>query len=136
MPCKQWPSGYVVMDAVSEGYCEFEVAFESPTLQVTPTPDLFRQMREKLAVFHEVGYVHGDIRDINVMVEKDGSGFMFLDFDWAGKHGEARYPMNVYTGPDLWRPEGAYDGELITAEHDSQMLAALFRQYDQYGSNY
>ncbi|KAF8802373.1 hypothetical protein BYT27DRAFT_7173144 [Phlegmacium glaucopus] len=114
----------VVMDIVTEGYCEFEVAIESPI------GDLFRQMREKLTAFHEAGYVHGDIRDINIKVQEDSSGFMFLDFDWAGKIGEARYPANVYRGPDLWRPEGAYDGELITAEHDSQMLAALFRHHD------
>jgi hypothetical protein len=59
-------------------------------------------------------------------VEQDGSGFMLLDFDWAGKIGEAKYPMNVYAGPDLWRPDGVHDGELIKAEHDLQMLNALF----------
>ena len=60
------------------------------------------------------------------MVERDGLGFMLLDFDWAGKIGEAKYPMNVYVGPDLWRPNEVCDGELIRAEHDLQMLNALF----------
>jgi hypothetical protein len=106
----------VVMDVVNYGYCEFG----------SQTPALFGQMADKLVRLHQAGYVHGDVRDVNVMVKRDGSGFMLLDFDWAGKIGEAKYPMNVYAGPDLWRPEGACDGELINAEHDLQMLNALF----------
>jgi serine/threonine protein kinase len=106
----------VVMDVVNNGYCEFG----------SQTPALFGQMEDKLVRLHQAGYVHGDIHDVNIMVQGDGSGFMLLDFDWAGKIGEAKYPMNVYAGPDLWHPEEACDGELIKAEHDLQMLNALF----------
>jgi serine/threonine protein kinase len=106
----------VVMDVVSNDLSDFE----SQTLA------LLSQMTDKLVRLHQAGYVHGDVRDVNTMVKEDGSGFMLLDFDGAGKIGEAKYPMNVYAGPDLWRPEVAYDGELIKAEHDLQMLNSLF----------
>jgi hypothetical protein len=70
--------------------------------------------------------VHGDIRDTNVMVRKDGEmGFMLVDFDWAGEIGVVRYPMNVNRAENLWRPDGASDGNVITAHHDIQMLEKM-----------
>lgn len=60
------------------------------------------------------------------MVKKDGSpGIMLIDFDWAGVVGEVRYPMNV-NDVDIRRPYGAYDDELITAEHDDIMIDYMF----------
>jgi hypothetical protein len=57
------------------------------------------------------------------MVRRDHSpGFKLVDFDWSGKIGEIRYPMNVFRGDSLWRPDGAEDGQLVLAEHDIQML--------------
>jgi len=51
------------------------------------------------------------------------TGVMFIDFDWAGRAGEARYPatMNV----DVWRDGGLPDakpGTLIAREHDLHWL--------------
>jgi RIO-like serine/threonine protein kinase len=43
---------------------------------------------------HEGGYVHGDIRDINLFVGLDGK-FMLLDFDWAGPITMTFYPIHV-----------------------------------------
>jgi len=61
------------------------------------------------------------------MVKKDGvEGFKLVDFDWSGRIDQVRYPMNVYRGSRLWRPPGAEDGELIQAEHDIEMLHAIF----------
>jgi hypothetical protein len=34
--------------------------------------------------------------------------------------------MNVHYADDLWRPEGARDGMLITCEHDIEMMDAMF----------
>jgi hypothetical protein len=35
--------------------------------------------------------------------------------------------MNTHYGDDLWRPEGAWDGMLITCEHDRdiEMMDAM-----------
>jgi hypothetical protein len=69
--------------------------------------------------------VHGDIREANIMVSKDRIRFMFVDFDWAGKIGEARYPMHVNTVDLPVRPDGPLDGELILAEHDKEMIQII-----------
>jgi len=69
-----------------------------------------------------VEYVHGDLRYGNVFIRTDAAtgrvtGVMFIDFDWAGRAGEARYPatMNV----DVWRdggPPDAQPGTLLARE--------------------
>jgi RIO-like serine/threonine protein kinase len=94
----------VVMDALDEGYVRIH-DFEPET----PIPNGVRDgLREKLAGLHQSDLVHGDIRDTDVLIKGNGEeGFMVLDFDWAGAVGEVRYPMNVYKGDDLWRPDGA-----------------------------
>ena len=51
---------------------------------------------------------------------------MLVDFDWVGKIGEVCYPINVNTDPALGRPAGAYDGEVIKADHDMDMLREIF----------
>jgi hypothetical protein len=108
----------VVMDRIGD-YIEFH---QSPTV-----PDIFDELHDALSQLHKAGFVHGDIRDTNIMVHGSGEQrFLLVDFDWAGKIGEVEYPPNVYHGKDLWRPDGALDGELIMAVHDIQMLHHLF----------
>ena len=48
-----------------------------------------------------------------------------IDFDWAGCVGKAKYPigMNCET---VRRPEGIEGGELITEQHDIEMVSYLF----------
>lgn len=71
--------------------------------------------------------MHGDIRATNIMVKRNGaSGIMSIDSDWADPIGDVRYPMSVNTAEVMW-PSGAYDGELITAEHDMIMVHCIFR---------
>ncbi|KAG1843680.1 hypothetical protein F4604DRAFT_1823435 [Suillus subluteus] len=47
------------------------------------------EIAQKLERLHQNGLVHGDIRDMNIMVKKDGSsGIKLVDFDWSGKIGK------------------------------------------------
>jgi hypothetical protein len=50
-----------------------------------------------------------------------------VDFDWAGRSGEARYPH--FMSRDVAWPPGASDGELITFEHDVHMVNVLASQH-------
>ncbi|KAG6327650.1 hypothetical protein ID866_11439 [Astraeus odoratus] len=72
---------------------------------------VFELMSEKLKEFHNAGFVHGSICDMNIMVSKmDEMQFMFINFDWAGHVGEVG--------------EGGYSGE-----HDLYMLDQMARSY-------
>jgi len=115
------PGGWymVVMEMITDDYCclgELSAPYARHEDLATALQSLHQQRR-----------VHGDIRNTNIMVKRDGSpGFKLVDFDWSGTIGQIRYPMNVYRGKRLWRPDGAEDGQLILAEHDIQMLHAMF----------
>jgi len=49
----------------------------------------------------------------------------FVDFDWAGCIGEAKYPDDI-NRIMVRRPEGIEGRKLITVEHDKAMLSYLF----------
>ena len=75
-----------------------------------------------------VRWCHGDCRPANVMLRRgwspaDGDeGVRFVDFDWAGAEGEARYPafMNI----DVPWPHGAAPGALLAQAHDAALWHA------------
>ncbi|TFK53253.1 hypothetical protein OE88DRAFT_1643895 [Heliocybe sulcata] len=83
-------------------------------------------VQEKLALLHERGFVHGDVRDANVLVrntegERD---VLLVDWDWAGATPKARYPYTM-SRRGIDRPGSAMPGEQITPEHDNWMSERL-----------
>ncbi|EPQ53372.1 hypothetical protein GLOTRDRAFT_131641 [Gloeophyllum trabeum ATCC 11539] len=85
-----------------------------------------RAVEEQLALLFEAGYVHGDVRDTNVLV-RDADGerdVLLVDWDWAGVNLEARHPPNM-SREGIPRPEDASPGGLIAPEHDMWMVEHL-----------
>ncbi len=87
-------------------------------------------VEKTLQVLHDAGFVHGDLRDTNILIDlesldSDDVRIHFVDFDWAGRIGEAEYPDDI-NGITVKRPEGAEGGKLITVEHDKTMVSYLF----------
>ncbi|KAF8422596.1 hypothetical protein L210DRAFT_3571233 [Boletus edulis BED1] len=128
------PGGWfmVIMDDLEEDYirfCDYTDIYGHP-----PTAELIDNITNALRQLHERGYVHGDVRETNILVSRvDKTKFVLVDFDWAGKIKEVRYPMNVNRTENLWRPDGAVDGALIMPEHDMAMLHDIERRYDRVG---
>jgi len=122
----------VVMDDVSEEYISlFDLIRDNLDLlseeHLVTRNCLSGKVRQCLLQFHQAGFVHGDIRDTNIMVKtlkqgglNDGS-FLVVDYDLCGKIGQVRYPFNLNT-TSVQRPEGATGGAIIVAEHDLKML--------------
>ncbi|KAG9310551.1 hypothetical protein JVU11DRAFT_9099 [Chiua virens] len=103
----------VIMDDISDGY---ETLYDRPV-----TESVKDIIAEKLSKFHAAGYVHGDLRDTNIMASKsDTTDVKFIDFDWAGKANETVYPP--FVNREFWRPPDAMDWLPIRAEHDVEML--------------
>jgi hypothetical protein len=116
------PGGWymVVMDALDKEYVMLS--------SISIDRQILDDIRAKVMSIHQAGFVHGDIRDANLMVKrKQGGPFMLIYFDWAGKIEEVRYPIDTDRGDGLWRPDGASDGNFITVDHDIQMLEYLFQ---------
>ncbi|KAK7677212.1 hypothetical protein QCA50_019806 [Cerrena zonata] len=83
------------------------------------------QAREAIVKIHDQGFVHGDVRDVNIMVKKDDpEDVMFIDWDWAGKIGQATYPYNV-NKHSVIRPDGVERCGEILPEHDLGMVDLL-----------
>jgi len=114
------PGGWfmVVMDRIEKDYVTLA------NRSVLRTAKLMEAIRAKLELLHQAEFVHGDLRDCNVMVK--GTLFMLVDFDFSGKIGIVVYPMN--TNRSIWRPEDAIDGKMIKADHDIQMLRFIFQE--------
>ncbi|KAI0082815.1 hypothetical protein K474DRAFT_1585190 [Panus rudis PR-1116 ss-1] len=82
----------------------------------------------RLVTLHNGGFVHGDIRDVNVLVRKEGApgegpAILVVDWDWAGTMGKAVYPFSM--NPDIKRPPGAATSAPIEAAHDDWMANNL-----------
>ncbi|KAF5369674.1 hypothetical protein D9615_010238 [Tricholomella constricta] len=98
-----------------------------------PIPqDVLAAVKEGMSAIHAGGFVYGDLRRPNVVIADvaDGSTeaglggrVRFIDFDWAGKAGDVRYPFHL--SDSVCMPSGASEYELIDKEHDIKMLAAL-----------
>jgi len=82
------------------------------------------KVKEVVAYLHEKGYVHGDLRGPNVLITQNSEDKtprpVIIDFDWAGKIGEAKYP--VFLNPAIEWPDGAIYGSLIKVVHDLEWI--------------
>uniref|UniRef100_T1JFF9 Uncharacterized protein n=1 Tax=Strigamia maritima TaxID=126957 RepID=T1JFF9_STRMM len=77
-----------------------------------------------LKVLHDKGFVFGDLRPPNILVNED-SNVNLIDFDWSGKAGVGRYPEVVNSGIP-W-PEGVNYGRRLEKCHDDEMFSKLFK---------
>ncbi|PIL28616.1 hypothetical protein GSI_08658 [Ganoderma sinense ZZ0214-1] len=110
-------------------------------------------IRTAVAVLHRHGFVHGDIRASNVLVqrqdaEEGGRGrtggplqsrarAFLLDFDWAGRAGKAKYPVSLDERLEWPRPARELRGRYITKRDDLFMLGkmlALVREREERAS--
>jgi len=75
-----------------------------------------------LKILHNKDYVFGDLRRQNVMVTKNAE-VKLVDFDWAGKENETRYPLLISKA--ITGPLGVEGGSLITRSRDIYMFSLL-----------
>ena len=85
--------------------------------------DTYAQVKVMVEKLHNSGYVFGDLRPPNVVFV--ASKAFLVDFDWAGKHGEAFYPMEL--GEGITKYCGGRDLKIIAKEHDLALLDHYFR---------
>jgi hypothetical protein len=84
-------------------------------------------------ILHRGGFVHGNIRDVSIMVahdwddEKGAANIKLLDFNWAGPEGNTVYPPNVNRFEKVGRPLDAWDGKPILRSHDLEMVSHIFK---------
>mmetsp|Transcript_15159 Transcript_15159/g.52674 ORF Transcript_15159/g.52674 Transcript_15159/m.52674 type:complete len:608 (-) Transcript_15159:126-1949(-) len=77
---------------------------------------------------HALGYVHGDIRGVNVLARADEAAaavdVLLVDFDWAGREGDAIYPWppNRDGDPPIPWHDDVKQFAKILAAHDMHLI--------------
>ena len=106
---------YVVVMAYEDGARTCEQPMERKHVE---------QLRTAIKTLHEEDYVHGDIRWPNALITT--SGLKLIDFDWCGKDGVARYPVDIFVEDSEygWH-EGVYREGLIVKDHDEHIFEVL-----------
>ncbi|KAI6164066.1 hypothetical protein EDD17DRAFT_1775794 [Pisolithus thermaeus] len=119
------PGGWfiVAMEALTDHTPLYEFNKFTPPLTLSVFEALYTKMRKCLKSFHDKGFVHGDIRDTNIMISHDRKSIKFIDFDWAGKVDDknTRYPFYVNT-LEVERPDDVEGCAPIQKCHDETML--------------
>ncbi|RUS19244.1 hypothetical protein BC937DRAFT_87785 [Endogone sp. FLAS-F59071] len=87
--CKRIPGGwYIVVMALLKNHDTLYTLAQCRQL----SQSIKKQAVEAVKKMHEKGFVHGDMRLPNIMAGPNNS-IKIIDFDWAGKRGEAVYPF-------------------------------------------
>eukprot|EP00993_Chasmostoma_nieuportense_P000001 NODE_1000_length_1718_cov_283.834695_g938_i1.p1 GENE.NODE_1000_length_1718_cov_283.834695_g938_i1~~NODE_1000_length_1718_cov_283.834695_g938_i1.p1 ORF type:complete len:525 (-),score=106.27 NODE_1000_length_1718_cov_283.834695_g938_i1:57-1631(-) len=81
-----------------------------------------QEFKSKMQLFHNEGFVHGDLRACNIRINK--GKLVLLDFEWAGRVADhPRYPCSI--NMELSWPNGVEPNGHIQAAHDKEWLTRL-----------
>ncbi|KAG7442084.1 uncharacterized protein BT62DRAFT_922901 [Guyanagaster necrorhizus] len=92
-------------------------------------PEDIKKAIKGLDALHNQDLVYGDLRRQNIMIadatgeENRGDRVRFIDFDWAGKAGDVKYPLHLASC--ISAISGALEYDLIQKDYDIMMLDAL-----------
>ena len=113
----------VVMEEVcdSKPFCEVYATYD--VTNPSKRDYLKKQCRDALDVLHSNNLCHGDFRECNILVSDD-DGVYIIDFDWAGKANEKKYPYFM-NHKDIQWPEGATCGKCLQIDHDNYWFQQL-----------
>lgn len=82
-----------------------------------------------LDLLDKANIVHGDMRANNIIIDESREHAKVIDFDWAGKHDEARYPEWVNNSVKLkgeWHEE-VTSGAVMKKAHDKFAVAKALK---------
>ena len=96
----------------------YRQAFNTTMSQDTINKIILR-IEEILKCLKELGMVHGDLRDSNIMLRKgEEEKAILIDYDWAGKAGLVQYPLGRGNSSEYPGTPGGDIGE----EDDSELF--------------
>lgn len=119
----------VVMEKLADDYQELQSSARQLLDQAKGI--VYNQLKEWLTAFHDGGFVFGDLRPPNVMVSAKAiaaghKGVRLVDFDWAGKQGDCKYPPFLNREDICWHPDVRVNA-LVMSNHDEFMLNGIRR---------
>ncbi|KAG7085640.1 hypothetical protein E1B28_003187 [Marasmius oreades] len=82
------PGGWI---GVVMGYLPDSHPLADPRFTSEEKQKMCDKLKACARAMHDNGYVHGDLRETNVIGVKEGTVWI-IDFDWGGEDGKAEYP--------------------------------------------
>ncbi|KAI3639203.1 hypothetical protein MIR68_002733 [Amoeboaphelidium protococcarum] len=83
------------------------------------------QAKHIISTLQQKGYVHGDMRETNLLIRTDIEQLVLIDYDWAGVHGVSVYAPFLNMDEISW-PPGVEPGKPMLMEHDECLMRRLF----------
>lgn len=117
-------TGYGALKMVVMVYVEGKTAskvFSGATL----SPNVVGDLERALNILHGEGFVFGDLRRPNIMIMPEDNTVRLIDFDWAGRENEARYPIHLNQSKEVKWADGVGSYRKIHKKHDLDMLNLL-----------
>ena len=100
--------------------------FPPSPLPRTPRPEVVRKTITKaLELLHKQDIVFGDLRPLNILHLRDDDRVFLVDFDWAGKDGEARYSPCLNEELDLGADVVRW--AVMKKSHDTENLERVMK---------
>ncbi|KAK0184056.1 hypothetical protein F5146DRAFT_1228893 [Armillaria mellea] len=121
---KEDGAGYGALKIVVMGYVEGMTAskvFNGAAL----SPNVVVELERALNILHGEGLVFGDLRRPNIMIMPEDNTVRLIDFDWAGKENEARYPIHLNESKEVKWADGVGSYRKIDKKHDLDMLERI-----------
>ncbi|KAJ2922140.1 hypothetical protein H1R20_g14966, partial [Candolleomyces eurysporus] len=90
------PSAYI-MEHLPSHWVQLNTVFLKDYFH-RQAPDVYSALKNIAAILQQQGYVHGDLRSNNVMIDNDlleqgAVSLKIVDFDWSGEGGKVTYPV-------------------------------------------
>ncbi|PBK73208.1 hypothetical protein ARMSODRAFT_720832 [Armillaria solidipes] len=117
-------AGYGALKMVVMGYVEGKTAtkvFNGAAL----SPNVVGDLERALSILHGEGLVFGDLRKPNIMIVPEDDTVRLIDFDWAGKENQVRYPIHLNQSKEVKWADGVGSYRKIDKKHDLDMLELL-----------
>lgn len=87
------------------------------SMAVANTASVRKQLLGIKSTLKTVSFVHGDLRENNVMWDSSNKRVVLIDFDWSGRDGVGKYPP--FMNPDIVWPPEAETGKPLRIAHDA-----------------
>ncbi|KAK0454099.1 uncharacterized protein EV420DRAFT_1273330 [Desarmillaria tabescens] len=123
-------AGYGALKMVVMGYVEGEAATEM--FDGALAPKVVGDLERALNILHGEDLVFGDLRESNIMIvpgPNEADTVRLIDFDWAGKEKEVRYPIHLNVSKEVKWAEDVGSYRKIDKKHDLSMLDILKRRH-------
>jgi len=118
-------------ESLPGGWCAIAMEFVASAVPITKSTQVAihcerwaKELLDLVQALHKIGFVHGDLRDANIICV--GDIMMLIDFDWAGREGNAEYPHLRLNSALL---NGRVSKDLkITKEDDMRVLMNTLKE--------